>query len=89
MNTTGTVRLRVTVTDAWDTVPIEASPDTTIRALKARALAEATGRRLDPASYIVKVRGALVLDEEQTVAELGLSHGAPLIVLPARRVPAW
>lgn len=89
MTTAASVRLRVTVTDTWDTVPIEATPDTTVAALKARALAEATGRRPDPSAYVVKIRGALVLDESRTVADLGLPNGAPLIVLPARRVPVW
>jgi hypothetical protein len=79
-------QLRVTVTDVWDTVAVEASPEMTIREVKARALLEATGRTLAPAGYEVKHRGALV-DESRTVASLGLSNGAPLIVLPARRLP--
>lgn len=87
MTTALPVSLRVTVTDAWDTVRVSAAPDATVADVKARALREATGRSLDPAAYVVKVRGALVLDEHRTVADLGLSDGAPLIVLPARRRP--
>lgn len=85
---TAAVRLRVTVTDVWDTVALEATPETTVRDLKERALSEATGRTLDPRGYVVKLRGAPVLDEDQTVAHLGLADGVPLVVLPARRQPA-
>jgi hypothetical protein len=81
------VRLRVTVTDVWDTVTLEAPPDLTIREIKSRALAQATGRTPDPGRYVVKHRGAPVLDENRTVADLGLVDGTPLIVLPARRLP--
>jgi hypothetical protein len=82
------VRLRITVTDVWDTVTLTVPPDMTIREVKARALLDATGRTLDPAGYLVKHRGALLLDEHRTVADLGLGDGTPLIVLPARRLPA-
>jgi hypothetical protein len=82
------VRLRVTVTDVWDTVTLPAPPAMTIGEVKSRALVEATGRSLDPAAYVVKHRGAPVLDENRTVSDLGLGDGTPLIVLPARRLPA-
>lgn len=84
---TAGVRLRVAVTDAWDTVTIEASPSLTMGELKRRALAEATGRTVPPEQYVLKYRGALVLDEHATVSDLALRSGAPLIVLPARRHP--
>lgn len=85
MNTA--VRLRVTVTDAWDTVTLDADPGDTLAGLKGRALAQATGRTADPSAYVLKFRGALVLDEQQTVAAAALPDGAALIVLPARRHP--
>jgi hypothetical protein len=81
------VRLRITVTDVWDTVTLSVPSGTTLGDVKARALFDATGRTLDPAGYIVKHRGAPVLDEHRTVADLGLGDGTPLIVLPARRLP--
>jgi hypothetical protein len=87
MTVAAPIRVRVTVTDVWDTVTFEVSPELTLRELKARALAEATGRTLDPAGWAVKYRGAPVLDEHVTVSGLGLADGAPLIVLPARRIP--
>lgn len=89
MTTAGAVRLRVMVTDTWDHVDLEASPELTLAAVKQQALVAATGRSLDPATYEIKYRGALVLDESATVAGLRLSDGAPLIVLPRRRRPVW
>jgi hypothetical protein len=83
----GPVRLRVTVHDAWDTVVLDADPSLTMAQVKAEALARATGRTLTSGDYVVKYRGALVLDEQQTVGALALPSGAPLIVLPARRQP--
>jgi hypothetical protein len=79
--------LRVTVTDVWDTVHVPVRPDDTIATIKAEALRRAMGRAVSEARYQVKYRGALVLDEHQTVAALGIPAGAPLIVLPARRRP--
>ncbi len=89
MTTASAVRLRVMVTDTWDHVELEASPELTLAAVKQQALAAATGRSLDPAAYVIKYRGALVLDEHVTVAGLQLADGAPLIVLPGRRRPVW
>lgn len=81
------VRLRVAVTDTWDTVTLDAPSSLTMGELKRRALTEATGRTVQPEQYVLKYRGALVLDEHATVGDLALKSGAPLIVLPARRHP--
>lgn len=86
--TTGTaVRLRVTVTDTWDTVAVETEASTPIAEIKRRALHDATGRTPAPDEYVVKFRGALVLDERKTVGDLAIPDGAALIVLPAKRHP--
>jgi len=37
--------------------------------------------------YVVKFRGAPLLDESATLAELGAGPNAPFIILPARRRP--
>ncbi|HEX9727797.1 MAG TPA: hypothetical protein VGA37_04780 [Gemmatimonadales bacterium] len=81
------LRLRVTVTDAWDTVTVTVPPDTSIAALKSEALSRALGPYADPSAYVVKSRGALVLDERMAVAGLDLVDGAPLVVVPSRRRP--
>lgn len=87
MTAVATVRLRVTVTDTWDTVRLEAEQATTIAALKRQALAAATGREPNPDDYVVKYRGGLVVDERETVVGLALPDDAALIILPARRHP--
>lgn len=79
--------VRVWVPEVWDSVMLRAEPSWQVSRLKEEALRQATERTLDPRDYIVKFRGAAVLDEELTLAELGVPGGAPLVVLSARRHP--
>ena len=81
------VRFRVTVPDVWDTVSLALAPDVPLRDLKSRALERALGREADGSAYVLKYRGAMVLDEERTVGDLGAPDGAAFIVLPGRRRP--
>jgi hypothetical protein len=83
------IKVRVWVTDVWDTVELWLPADCTVAELKQQALLEATGRQPRAEEYQVKFRGALVLDEGQKLADLGAKSGAPFIVLPARRRPVW
>jgi hypothetical protein len=74
------------ITDAWDRVPIQAAPATTVAELKQEALARALVRppeALD--AYEVKFRGALVLDEQRTLSELGIGPNSQIIVLPSKK----
>ena len=80
-----TLRLRVTVTDAWRVCLLEAKASERFATLKQRALAAAqldAGRAGD---YVVKFGGALVADEARALSDLGVPDGAALVVLPARR----
>lgn len=79
--------LRVAVPDVWDIVRLSAEEDWTVRQLKTEALGRATGRQLTAADYVVKFRGALVIDESRTLGDLGVPNRGSLIVLPARRQP--
>jgi len=80
--------VRVMVTDVWDQVFLAVEPTTTVAELKRQALAQALKRsNLQLDDYIVKFRGAQVLDEAVTLAALGAVANAPFIVLPARRQP--
>ncbi len=79
--------VRVWNTEAWDVVDVPATSDSTFADVKASCLTEALGRPVDPAGYELKYRGALVLDETQTLAALDVPDGAPMVVLPARRRP--
>jgi hypothetical protein len=81
-----TFAVRVMVTDVWDQVVLAVAPTTTVAELKRDALSRALRRTAVPLErYIVKFRGALVLDESVGLAHLGAGPNAPFIVLPARR----
>lgn len=80
------LRLRVTVQDAWDEIPLDLPPDTSLAELKRLALA-ATKVNRDPDGYVLKFRGAELLDESRTLADAGLVPNGALIVLPRRRRP--
>jgi hypothetical protein len=81
-----TLPVRVMVQDAWDQVSLELSPAATVSELKQRALAltHQTGK---PEEYLVKFRGAAVLDEGRSLAESGVVANAALIVMPRHRRP--
>jgi hypothetical protein len=81
-----TLRLRVTVQDAWDEVPIDLPATTSLAELK-RAALEATKVRQDPDEYVLKFRGFELFDETRTLADAGLVPNGAVIVLPRRRRP--
>ncbi len=83
---TGSVPVRVTVADVWDAVPLDLPPSTSLAELKREALRR-TRVRHDPAEYVVKFRGAEMLDESATLKDAGIPPNAALIVLPRRRRP--
>jgi hypothetical protein len=79
--------VRVMVTDVWDQVFLAVEPGTTVAELKRRALEQALKRQASAEEYVVKFRGAAVLDEATTLETLGVVPNAPLIILPRRRQP--
>jgi hypothetical protein len=81
-----TMPVRVMVQDAWDEVRFDVAPEMTLGEVKWNALAvtRVTG---NPASYLVKYRGAELADEELSLAAAGVVPNAALIVLPRRRRP--
>ena len=80
--------VRVMVTDVWDQVVMAVEPTTTVAELKREALSRALKRPGLPLDeYVVKFRGAALLDESATLAEVGAGANAPFIILPARRQP--
>jgi len=79
--------VRVMVTPAWDQVTVAVDEATAVAELKRRALEKALQRPVRAEEYIVKFRGAQVLDETVSLGALGAGPNAPFIVLPARRQP--
>jgi hypothetical protein len=78
--------IRIMVEDAWDQVNLDLPSQTPIAEAKRRALVM-THTDGDPAGYMVKYRGAQLLDEQRTLAEAGVVSNAPLIVMARRRRP--
>lgn len=81
-----TLRLRVTVQDVWDEVPLDLSSTTSLAELKRLAL-DATKVTRGPDEYVLKFRGAELYDESRSLAEAGLVPNGAVIVLPRRRRP--
>jgi len=79
--------VRVMVTSVWETVPVQVDDTTTVAQLKHEALRSARKTTLDEQAFVVKFRGAIVLDEATTMRALGAVPNAPFIVLPGRRQP--
>jgi hypothetical protein len=76
--------VRVTVLDTWDEVVLPRDGAQTLGELKRLALV-AAGVPDDPAAFVLKYRGAQVLDESETVAARGIPDNAALIALRRRR----
>ena len=84
----GTFPVRVMVTEVWDHVVLAVAPTTTVHDLKREALTRALRRAEIPLDrYVVKFRGAAVLDESISLADLGAGPNSPFIVLPVLRQP--
>ena len=79
--------VRVMVTPAWETVSVQVDDQTTVAQLKHEALRAALKATHDEQAFVVKFRGAAVLDESTTLRALGAVPNAPFIVLPGRRQP--
>jgi hypothetical protein len=79
--------VRVMVTTAWEQVPVQVDDSTTVAQLKHQALRAALKTTAGEEGFVVKFRGASVLDESITLGQLRAVPNAPFIVLPARRQP--
>ena len=79
--------VRVMVTPAWEQVPVQVDDHTTVSQLKHEALHAALKTTAGEDGFVVKFRGAPILDESLTLRQLGAVPNAPFIVLPGRRQP--
>ncbi len=82
----GELRVRVHVLDMWDEVALDLPPVTSIGALKVEALGLANVTA-DPATFLVKFRGAELRDENRTLADEHVPTDGALIVMRRRRAP--
>ena len=81
-----TMPFRVMLTDVWDEFHLDLPPETLLSQVKQRVL-ELGNLPADPARYVIKYRGAQLLDEASSLAQLGVVNNAALIMLPRRRQP--
>lgn len=80
------ITVRVQVPEVWDTVRIDAPPDTPVLVLKLRTL-ETLMPGAEPAEYVTKLRGFEVLDETASLSSAGVLNGSTLLVTSRRRRP--
>ena len=83
---TGVLPVRVTVEDAWDEVYLELPDQTPLTELKRAALDRVRVTR-SPSEYLLKYRGAELMDEDRSLRDAGLVPNAAVIVLSRRRRP--
>jgi hypothetical protein len=74
------------VQDAWDEVPLDLPPATSLADLKQVAL-DSTKVVRPADEYVLKFRGAELFDESRSLADAGLVDNGALILLPRRRRP--
>jgi hypothetical protein len=80
------ITVRVQVPEVWDTVRVDAPPDTPVLTVKERAL-EALTPGADQAEYVTKLRGFEVLDEGASLSAAGAVNGSTFLVTSRRRRP--
>lgn len=79
--------VRVELPEQWDTIACDVAGDTPVRALKQAALV-AFGLGGDIADdYLLKVHGAEVLGEGESVAQSGARDGSTYLLTHRRRRP--
>lgn len=80
------ITVRVQVPETWDTVRVDASPDTAVLTVKERAL-ETLMPGADQVEFVTKLRGFEVLDETASLTTAGAVNGSTLLVTSRRRRP--
>lgn len=81
------IAVRVEVPEVWDVIRVEATPDTSVAALKQLALEVLLNAGEYPEDYVVKLRGFEVLDERETLESVGARDGTIFLVTGRRRRP--
>ena len=80
------ITVRVQVPEVWDTVRVDAPPDTSVLTVKTHALEEMVPGA-DAGEYVTKLRGYEVLDETASLSAAGVLNGSTLLVAYRRRRP--
>ena len=81
------ITLRVQVPEVWDTVRVDAPPDTAVAVLKARALHALMPDEKNPDDFVMKLAGWEVLDEQVSLEAAGAGSGSIFLLTGRRRRP--
>ena len=79
--------VRVQAAEAWDAVRVECTPDTSVRAVKQAAMALLLPDVAHHEQYLVKLRGAEIVNEGTSVQQAGVLPASTLLVTSRRRRP--
>ncbi len=81
--------VRVQAAELWDAVRVEATPETRVRDVKQAAMALLLPDIEQIDSYVVKLHGAEVSNEAQSLQSAGAQDASTLFVTARRRRPVW
>ncbi|MGQ0766353.1 MAG: hypothetical protein ACT4OZ_11880 [Gemmatimonadota bacterium] len=81
------VTFRVQIPEIWDTIRIEAPPDTPVSVIKERALATLLPDESSAQEFVMKIEGWEVLDERVSVSGAGARDGSIFLLTGRRRRP--
>ena len=85
--TSGMLRIRAQVLEAWDAVRIDANPVEPVRTVKARALEALYPDSYSAEEFVCKLHGFEILDENVSLADAGVKDGSILLIADRRRRP--
>ncbi len=81
------ITFRVQMLEAWDAVRVVAEPQTSVAAVKARALAVLAPDVPQPGDVVTKLGGFEIRDEARSLVDAGVREGSTLLLHFRRRQP--
>jgi hypothetical protein len=81
----GAITIRVEMPEVWDVVAIGVSPNESVLAVKQAALEALYPEAQMHADFVVKLRGWEILNEAESLADVGVIDGSILLLTHRRR----
>lgn len=81
------IMVRVEIPEQWDVVVVEASPSTTVAEVKRAAVHALLAPGTTPDDLVIKLRGFEVLNEQQSLTDIGAMDGSIFLATFRRRRP--
>jgi hypothetical protein len=81
------ITVRVQVPEVWDTIRVEAPPDTPVVVLKSRALEILMPDAPHHEGFVTKLNGWEVLDERVSITDTGATNGSIFLITSRRKQP--